>query len=94
MCTGSGNPVYGDKKEMKEHMHGPIGATPGELAARSLSLCAHMYLPRITGVFEPDYRALVNSSNWTGLDCRALGDALVTHRTRLERWVRRKKVAK
>jgi hypothetical protein len=53
MCTGSGNMVYGDEKEMgdaRQHMHGPTGITPGELAARSLSLCAHIFLPCITGV--------------------------------------------
>jgi hypothetical protein len=33
-------------------MHGPTGTTPGELAARSLSLCERMCLPFITGVLE------------------------------------------
>ena len=55
MCTGSSYPVYGDEKDMKDSTcNGPAGTTPGELAARSLSLCAHMRLPCITGVLEPD----------------------------------------
>ncbi len=35
-------------------MPGPTGMTPGELAARSLLLCARMCLPCIAGVLEPD----------------------------------------
>ena len=38
-------------------MHGPTGTTPGELAARSLSLWVHMCLPCITGVLEPDQKS-------------------------------------
>jgi hypothetical protein len=37
----------------RQHIHGPTGTTPGELAARSLSLCAYVFLPCITGVLEP-----------------------------------------
>ncbi len=29
----------------RKHMHGLTGTTPGELVARSLSLCAHVRLP-------------------------------------------------
>jgi hypothetical protein len=53
-CTGTGsNPVYGDdEKKMKDSTcaaQPPIGTTPtpGELAARLLSFCAHMRLPLI-----------------------------------------------
>ena len=57
MCTGNGNPVYGNEKENKrQHMHGPTGMAPGQLAARLLLLCAHMCLPCITGVLEPDQK--------------------------------------
>ncbi len=42
------------KKNERQHMHGPTGMTPGELAAPSLSFCAHMCFPCISGVLEPD----------------------------------------
>jgi hypothetical protein len=64
MCTGSGNPVYGDEKENeRQHMHGPTGTTPGELAARSLSLCAHICIPCITGVLEPDQISMIGAAS-------------------------------
>ena len=42
-------------------MNGPTGMTPGELAARSLSLCARMCLPCITGVLEPDQTVVTST---------------------------------
>ncbi len=65
MCTGSSNPIYGDEvKNKRQHMHGPTGTAPGELAARSLSLCARIFLPCITGMLEPDQTRYRSDPRW------------------------------
>ncbi len=47
-------------------MHGPTGTTPGELAARSLSLRARMFLPCITWVLKPDQAIYRADPRWGG----------------------------
>jgi hypothetical protein len=53
--TVSGNPIYGDEKEIKGSTSTaqPARRLLGRPVVHSLSLCAHMCLPWITGVLEP-----------------------------------------